>query len=51
MFSFGVFGGFSFHGLFLFLVVVVCMGGFSISLLVGVSRYYGRDFWFFRYIF
>ena len=31
-------------GLFVFLLVVVCIGGFGISLLVSVSRFHGRDF-------
>lgn len=45
-----VFLFFSFFGVlglyisFVFLLVVVCMGGFRISLLVSISRCYGRDF-------
>ena|ERR1700712_196623 len=31
-------------GLFLFVLVIVCMGGFRISLLVSIARLIGRDF-------
>jgi hypothetical protein len=39
------------HGLFSFLLVIVCIGGFGVSLLVSLSRLFGRDFWFFRFVF
>ena len=42
---------FGLRGLFVFLLVMVCIGGFSISLLVSVSRFFGRDFWYFRFVF
>lgn len=32
-------------GKFLFLLVLVCMGGFGVSVLVFVSRGHGRDTW------
>jgi len=38
-------------GLFLFLLLVVCMGGFSVSLLVSLARFFGRDFSCFSFIF
>lgn len=31
---------------FLYLLVLVCIGGFGVSLLVSVSRSLGKDFWF-----
>jgi hypothetical protein len=31
---------------FVFLLVLVCMGGFGISLVVSLARCCGRDFWF-----
>jgi hypothetical protein len=30
---------------FVFILVLVCMGGFGVSLLVGLSRVVGKDFW------
>jgi hypothetical protein len=39
------------QGMFVFLLVMVCIGGFGISLLVSLSRFIGRDFWFFCFIF
>lgn len=52
VYSFSVFiGGYGIYSFFIFLLVVVCMGGFSISLLVSVSRFFGRDFWFFKFVF
>lgn len=33
-----------YFGPFVFLLVLVCMGGFRVSLLVSVSRFYGKDF-------
>lgn len=42
---------FGIMGLFIFLLVIVCMGGFSISLLVSLARGIGRDFWFSSFIF
>jgi len=35
---------FGLYGLFFYLMVVVCMGGYGVSLLVYMSRYCGRDF-------
>jgi len=46
----GIFG-FGFLAIFVFILVLVCIGGFGISLLVRVSRFYGRDFWLFNYVF
>jgi len=37
-------------GSFLFLMIMVCMGGFRVSLLVYVSRSRGRDFWGFSFL-
>jgi len=38
------FVGYGLVGIFFFLLLMVCMGGFRISVLVRVSRFYGRDF-------
>nr|QFG71649.1 NADH dehydrogenase subunit 4L [Oribatula sp. XFX] len=48
---FSFFGVLGLYMSFVFLLVVVCMGGFSISLLVSISRCYGRDFWFLKFLF
>lgn len=32
------------QGAFLFILILVCMGGFRISLLLAASRFFGRDF-------
>jgi hypothetical protein len=47
----GLTGRFGLFSLFFFLVVGVCMGGYRVSLLVRVSRCFGRDFWFFSFLF
>lgn len=39
------FGGDSLLGSFFFFLLMACMGGFSVSLLVSLSRGLGRDFW------
>ncbi len=33
-----------YFGSFIFLLVLVCMGGFRVSLLVSISRFFGKDF-------
>lgn len=51
LFLFFVFlGVFGLYGPFFFLLVIVCLGGFSVSFLVSISRLFGRDFWFFKFI-
>ena len=37
-------------GMFVFLLIMVCMGGFRVSILVFLSRFSGRDFWFFSIV-
>mgnify|MGYP004524283799 CR=1 FL=1 len=44
-------GGFGIYSSFVFLLVMVCMGGFGISLVVSVSRFFGHDFWFIKFVF
>uniref|UniRef100_UPI00315CCD5D NADH dehydrogenase subunit 4L n=1 Tax=Allonothrus sinicus TaxID=3138099 RepID=UPI00315CCD5D len=44
------FGGLVSFGPFVFLLLLVCMGGFSVSLLVSVSRSFGKDFWRFGFL-
>jgi len=39
------------HSLFVFLLLIVCMGGFGISMVVYISRFFGRDFWLFKFVF
>nr|SPC34977.1 NADH dehydrogenase subunit 4L [Paraleius leontonychus] len=41
-------GGESLVNVFLFFLLMACMGGFSVSLLVSLFRGLGRDFWFGR---
>lgn len=48
---FDFFGVLGLYGAFLFILVTVCLGGYRISLLVATSRFFGRDFWFFKFIF
>jgi hypothetical protein len=50
---FGLVGsvGYVSFSLFFFLLVLVCMGGFGISLLVFFSRCLGRDFWIFKFLY
>ncbi len=43
-FCFGNLASFGYPVLFLFLLVIVCMGGFGVSLLVRVSRSVGKDY-------
>ena len=38
-------GGLVSWSCFVFLLVVVCMGGYGVSLLVSMARGVGRDFW------
>jgi len=38
-------------GVFIFLLVLVCMGGYSISLLISIFRGWGNDFWFEVFVF
>jgi len=39
------------YGLFCFLLVMVCMGGYGVSLLMICSRGIGQDFSYFRFLF
>jgi len=39
-----------YYGSFLYLLVLVCIGGFRVSLLVSLSRFLGKDFWVFGFI-
>lgn len=48
---FNFFGAAGLYSCFLFILLMVCMGGFRISLLVSISRFFGGDFWFFKFIF
>jgi hypothetical protein len=43
-FGFGFIISFGLAGLFVFILIIVCMGGFRISLLVSLARFFGRDF-------
>jgi len=40
----GNFSGFGIQMLFLFLLIMVCIGGYGISLLISSIRFLGRDF-------
>jgi len=47
-------GGFAVFGIvsfFLFLLVLVCIGGFGISLLTSFSRFKGFDFYIFKFLY
>jgi len=44
------FSSLSYFGSFVYLLVLVCMGGFSVSLLVHISRSFGKDFWCFGFV-
>ncbi len=44
-FRYGLAGSLVSWACFVFLLVLVCMGGFGISLVVSLARCRGRDFW------
>ena len=49
-FCFGNLTPFGYPVLFFFLLVIVCMGGFAVSLLVRVSRSVGKDHWLLKFL-
>jgi len=43
-------GSYGIVSLFVFLLVLVCIGGFGVSVMVDLARRLGRDFWFFDFV-